>query len=128
MTGAPHTHDEVVRATEATGAAMRPQAVPVNGYETQGAFVVVAPLPAVTASDVTVEVRDGRLRFWAPLRSAGPREYVLHEWEYGGYEREVALPAGFGAGLEASLVNGQLAVRVLRGEPSGPLSTHPTAG
>jgi HSP20 family molecular chaperone IbpA len=95
---------------------MRPQSVPVNAYETAGAFVVLAPFPAVTARDVTVEVRPGRLRFFARLRNAAPRDYVLHEWEYGSYEREIDLPAGFGCTVEATLANGQLAIRVLRGE------------
>ena len=53
---------------------MRAQRVPVNVYETPGALVIVAPLPAVTANDVSVELRSGHLRFWAHLRSAGPRE------------------------------------------------------
>ena len=99
---------------------MYPQPVPVNMYEASGALVVVAPLPAVTAGDVTVEVHPGdpaTLRFWAHLRSAGPRDFLVHEWEYGGYERQLALPAGFGGGIEATLNNGQLAVRVLRGDP-----------
>jgi HSP20 family molecular chaperone IbpA len=98
---------------------MYPQSVPVNMYEATGALVVVAPLPAVTAADVTVEVRRGdpaTLRFWAHLRSAPPRDFLVHEWEYGGYERELDLPAGFGSGVEATLNNGQLAVRVLRGD------------
>ena len=106
---------------------MRPQNVPVNVYETTGALVVMAPLPAVTADDVTVELRQGMLRFWASLRSAGPREYLVHEWEYGGYEREIDLPTGFGSGVEATLANGQLAIRVLRGDPAGDLSVKPTA-
>lgn len=101
---------------------MRPQTVPVNVYEATGALVVVAPLPAVTADDVTVELRGNRLRIWANLRSSGPREYLIREWEYGGYERELELPNGYGSGLEASLSNGQLAVRVLRGEPAGDLT------
>jgi len=110
---------DVRDSTAATEAAMRPQPVPVNMYETPEAIVVVAPLPAVQPSDVTVEIRDGCLRFYAHVRSAGQRDYLLHEWEYGGYERELELPPGFGAGVEASLANGQLAVRVLRGQPSG---------
>ena len=61
----------------------------------------------------------------AELRSAGPREFLINEWDYGNYEREVELPSGYGAGLEASLTNGQLAVRVLRGEPGGPLTVKP---
>ena len=82
---------------------MRPQRVPVNVYETPGALVVIAPLPAVTADDVTVELRPGALRFWAHLRSAGPREFLVQEWDYGGYEREVDVPEGFGGGVEEAV-------------------------
>jgi HSP20 family molecular chaperone IbpA len=73
-------------------------------------------LPAVTPRDVTIELTGATLRFWAHLRSAAPRDYLVHEWDYGGYEREVELPAGFGSGVEASLGSGQLAIRVLRGD------------
>ena len=115
------SHDDVAEATATTEAEMRPQAVPVNVYEASEALVVVAPLPAVTPDDVHVEVHPGppaTLRFWARVRSAGPREYLIHEWEYGGYEREFELPPGYGADIEASLNNGQLVVRVLCGEPA----------
>ena len=104
---------------------MRTQTVPVNIFETSGAVVVVAPLPAVTAEDVTIELRERTLRFWAHLRSAAPRNYLVHEWDYGGYEREIELPDGYGSGVEASLGNGQLAIRVLRGDPTGELSVTP---
>lgn len=106
---------------------MPPQRVPVNVYESPRALVIVAPLPAVTPSDVTVELSPGTLRFWAHLRSAGPRDYLVREWDYGGYEREVDIPDGFGSALEASLTNGQLVVRVLRGEPQDSLRIQPTA-
>lgn len=122
MASEQRTHQAVVDATAATEAAMRPQTVPVNVYEATGALVVVAPLPAVTADDVTVELRGSKLRFYANLRSSGPREYLIREWEYGGYERELDLPEGYGSGVEASLSNGQLAVRVLRGEPAGDIT------
>jgi HSP20 family molecular chaperone IbpA len=105
---------------------MRTQSVPVNMYETSGALVVLSPLPAVTAQDVTIELREQTLRFWAHVRSAPPRDYVTHEWEYGGYERELDVPDGFGGGVEASLVNGQLAIRVLRGEAPSFLSIKPS--
>jgi HSP20 family molecular chaperone IbpA len=95
---------------------MIPQNVPVNAYQTPGAFVIVALFPAVTENDVSVELTADGVRLCAELRSAGPREYVIHEWEYGGYERFVETPAGFGSGVEASLANGQLVVRVLSGE------------
>jgi HSP20 family molecular chaperone IbpA len=106
---------------------MAPQRVPVNAYETPGAFVIVAPFPAVTIDDVTVELTEREVRFWAELRSAGPRDYAIHEWEYGGYERAVDTPHGFGAGLEASLANGQLVVRVLRGDFGGSHRVRPAA-
>jgi HSP20 family molecular chaperone IbpA len=121
------THGEVVDATAEVEDEMRPQPVPVNVYETTNALVIVAALPAVSAADVTIELRPGGLRFWAHLRSAAPREYLLHEWDYGGYEREVTVPDGFGRGVEASLANGQLAIRVLRGEPVAALTVQPTA-
>lgn len=95
---------------------MTPQRVPVNAYEAPGAFVILAPVPGVTAEDVTVELSEGRVRFWAELRSAGPRDFALHEWEYGGYERSVDVPAGYGSDIAAALANGQLAIRVLAGE------------
>lgn len=119
------SHDEVVAATADTAATMRPQNVPVNAYETPGAFVILAPLPAVTAHDVSVELSAGSVRFWAELRAAGPRSYVLHEWEYGGYERTVEVPPGYGAGVEASLANGQLAIRVLSGTFTAPVRISP---
>jgi HSP20 family molecular chaperone IbpA len=128
MTARRPTHQEVTDATAAAEAAMRPQRVPVNVYETTGALVVIAPLPAVTADDVTIELRPGTLRFWAHLRSAGPRDFLVQEWDYGGYEREVDVPAGYGGGLEATLANGQLAIRVLRGEGTELVTTQPISG
>lgn len=121
------SHQDVVDATVATEATMRTQRVPVNVYEASEALVIVAPLPAVSPSDVTIELRQGAVRFWAHLRSAAPREYLVHEWEYGGYEREVDVPDGYGSGVEASLNNGQLAIRVLKGEPAT-VTIHPTVG
>ena len=119
------TQQQVKDATEATEATMPPQKVPVNVYETSGAVVIVAPLPAVTADDVNVELRQGCVRFWASLRSAGVREYLVKEWEYGGFEREIDLPDGYGSGVEASLANGQLAIRVLKGDFGGDKTVKP---
>lgn len=120
------SHQQVKDATASAEATMPPQRVPVNVYEATGALVVIAPLPAVQANDVTIELRPGSLRFWAHLRSAGPRDYLVQEWDYGGYEREVDLPAGYGSAVEATLANGQLAIRVLRGEPAQSLSVKPS--
>jgi HSP20 family molecular chaperone IbpA len=122
------SHDAVRASTDETARSMTPQRVPVNAYETPSAFVIVAPFPAVTENDVTVELREGEVRLWAELRSAGPREYAIQEWEYGGYERSVELPSGFGASVEASLKNGQLVVRVLSGDFTDQQWIHPNAG
>jgi HSP20 family molecular chaperone IbpA len=119
--------DRVAQATQTAEESMRPQTVPVNVYETQGAVVVIAPLPAVQAEDVAIDLQSGRLRITAALRSAPPRTYLVHEWEYGGYDREVEVPEGYGAGVEASLANGQLAIRVLKGEPTGRVTISPGA-
>jgi HSP20 family molecular chaperone IbpA len=127
MTSEQSTHGDVVASTASTEASMSPQRVPVNVHETSEALVIVAPLPAVTAKDVTVELRPGAVRFWAQLRSAGPRDYLVHEWHYGGYEREIDLPAGFGGGVEATLSNGQLAIRVLRGD-AATFTIQPSSG
>ena len=117
MTDEHARHQDIVDATANTEASMRTQTVPINMFEASGALVVVAPLPAVTPSDVTVELRGTTLRFWAHVRSAAPRDYLVHEWEYGGYERAVDIPSGYGEEVEASLGSGQLAIRVLKGEP-----------
>jgi HSP20 family molecular chaperone IbpA len=118
-------HDEVARATVETERVMRPQEVPVNLYEASDALVLVAPLPAVRPEDVAIDLWPGRLRIRASLRSAAPRDYLLHEWDYGGYERELDLPEGWGGAAEASLANGQLAVRILPGTVAGRTTTHP---
>jgi HSP20 family molecular chaperone IbpA len=80
----------------------------------------------VTHEDVRIELHDGMLRFWAHVRSSGPRQHLLHEWEYGGYEREVEVPPGYGQSVEASLANGQLAIRLLPGAPTSAITTTPS--
>ena len=110
------TQQQVKDATAEAADSRPPQNVPVNVYETTNALVVLAPMPAVQAEDVTIELTPGKVRLCAELRSAGPRDYLINEWDYGNYEREVDLPSGYGGGVEASLMNGQLAVRVLKGE------------
>ena len=104
--------------TDAVAAETPPQQVPVNMYEADAALVGVAPLPAVMGDDVTIDLQPGLLTIRAEMRTAAPKDYLMHEWDYGPYERQVDLPDGFGAGAEATLNNGQLAVRVLRGAPT----------
>ncbi len=104
------------------------QYVPVNMYETEGAVVIVAPLPGVMADDVEITVEGRRATIRAAMRTAATKEYILHEWHYGPYERTVELPDGFGGPGAATLGNGQLALRVERGEPSpDPVVVNPTS-
>ena len=104
------------RAGEAGGETMR---VPVNVYETEEALVVVAPLPGVMPGDISVTIDGGKLHIAASMRSPAAKNYLVHEWHYGPFERIVDLPDGFGAGGAATFGNGQLAVRLTRGSGSG---------
>src|SRR4051812_30969285 len=92
------------------------QSVPVNMYETDGALVIVASLAGMMADDVDVAVDDGAVTIRAAMRSAAPKDYLLHEWQYGPFERRVEVPTGFGGAAEATFANGQLALRIERGE------------
>ena len=102
--------------TGASAASGTPQHVPVNVYEAERALVIVAPLPGVMADDVSVVVEPGSATITAAMRTTAEKDYILHEWHYGPYERTVELPDGFGGKAEASFANGQLALRVERGE------------
>ena len=110
------------QAGEAGGETM---VVPVNVYEAGEALVVVAPLPGVQAEDVNVSVEGDQLRITAAMRSPAAKEYLVHEWHYGPYERVVSLPPGFGGGGTATFGNGQLAIRLTRGEGGGPIPVKP---
>jgi HSP20 family protein len=91
------------------------QRVPVNMYETDDALVIVAPMPGVVAADVEIVVEADQLTLRARLRApAATKNYVMHEWDYGDYERSVPLPRVFHGEVTASLGNGQLAVSVGR--------------
>ena len=93
--------------------------VPVNVYEAGEALVVVAPLPGVGPDDVEVAVDGDHLRITAAMRSPAAKDYLVHEWHYGPYQRELDLPVGFGGGGTATFGNGQLAIRLTRGEGAG---------
>ena len=108
-------------------AAARPQNIPVNLFEADGAVVLVAALPGVMATDVEVIVEARGLSISAEARTLAPKAYILHEWHYGPYERFVELPEGFEGDISASFGNGQLAVRVGRGgHRSGAVVVRPT--
>ena len=93
-----------------------PQRVPVNMYETDGAVVLIMPLPGVMADDVTIDIEDDRVHVNATERSAADKDYISHEWHYGPYERMVSVPKEFRGAASATFGNGQLALRIERGD------------
>ena len=111
--------DDAGRIAEAVSAGTEMQSVPVNVYESGTALVIIAPLPGVMPDDVSVTVEPGRVTIAADMRSPAPKDYILHEWHYGPFERTLDVPKGFGADAKASFGNGQLAVSLGRGEPAG---------
>jgi HSP20 family molecular chaperone IbpA len=108
--------------------AAEPQPVPVNLYPAEEALVLVAPLPGVMADDVEVVIEPGLLTVSAAMRTAAPKDYLLHEWHYGPYRRSIELPWGFGATATASFGNGQLAVHIGRGDATERFVVRPRNG
>ena len=88
------------------------QQMPVNVWLTERSAVVVAPMPGVMPEDVEITLDQTTLTLKADCRTPANRDYVLHEWHYGPYERVLDLPDGFQGSVVASLGKGQLAVRV----------------
>ena len=88
--------------------------VPVNVYESDGAIVVIAPLPGVMEDNIEVRLDGRELTISATMRAPAPKQYLVHEWHYGPFERTVELPDGFAGPLTTSFGNGQLAVSVPR--------------
>jgi HSP20 family molecular chaperone IbpA len=93
-----------------------PQRVPVNMYETEGAVVLIMPLPGVMADDVSIDIDDDRVHINAVERTAAEKDYITHEWHYGPYERMVSIPKEFRGPASATFGNGQLALRIERGD------------
>jgi HSP20 family protein len=94
------------------------QTVPINLYDTGGDLVVVTPMPGVEAENIDVELLGRTLTLRAGMR--GPkqtrREYLIHEWTYGPYERTVQLPVDVdGAHANASHDNGVLVLTFPKG-------------
>ena len=98
----------------AVDASHDPTWVPLNMYEAEEAYVVIAPLPGVMPDDIDVRVEGNSLGIYAEMRTPAIKAYLLHEWHYGPYERTIDLPHDASEQFETSFGNGQLAVRVLK--------------
>jgi HSP20 family protein len=94
------------------------QPFPVNAYETTGALVIVAALPGVMPDDIELVLEPGRLSITAAMRTPAPKDYLLHEWHYGPFQRTVEIPEDVGREVHATHGNGQLAVSLAKGAPA----------
>ncbi len=103
------------------------QEIAVNTYRTEGALVLVAPMPGVMPDDIEITVDRTTIDLRAELRTDAPKDYVIHEWDYGAYERTIDIGEGYGVPVTASLGKGQLVVSLTAGGevPSSPLVVHP---
>ena len=54
-----------------------PQTIPVNGFTTTDAIVLIASMPGVTPDDVTIEVDGSCVSLRAARRTDAPKEYFL---------------------------------------------------
>ena len=99
---------------QAVATANDPQEVPVNMYEADAAYVVMAPLPGVMPDDIHVRIEGHELFIEAEMRTPAIKAYLVHEWHYGPYQRAVKLPDDCNGQFETSFGNGQLAVRLFR--------------
>lgn len=106
------------------------QEVAVNAYRTDSSLVVVAPMPGVMPEDIVIDLTGTHLRLHAELRSDAPKDYVIHEWDYGAYERTIDIGDGYGGPVTASLGKGQLVVSLTAGgDPlSTPVEVQPAGG
>jgi HSP20 family protein len=101
-----------------------PTAIPVNIFENERELMVVAPMPGVDVTDISVEVTgDGQLTLRASQHGEGQEriEHLLREWSYGPYQRSVALPRAVDAG-RANLAygNGVLAITLPKTDATVP--------
>jgi HSP20 family molecular chaperone IbpA len=104
------------------------QRIPLNAYETSHALVVVAPMPGVMPEDVDVVIDGECLVLESRLRTDAPKDYVIHEWDYGSYRRSEPIAAGYGMPVTARMGNGQLVVTLTRGgdrPPGGRIEVQP---
>jgi len=71
----------------------RAQELPINLFETPEELVVIAPMPGAEPEDIALRLEDGTLYFAASERgSEASKKYLVKEWSYGPYARQIKLP------------------------------------
>jgi HSP20 family protein len=93
------------------------QPIPINLYRTHDRLMIAAPLPGLEPDDILVEVTEqNQLILHADLRGTlkEAKEVLLHEWDAGGYHRELTLPEPVdGEHATVTYGNGVLVVALL---------------
>jgi HSP20 family protein len=103
-----------------------PLALPVNLFEADEEFMLVAPMPGMREEDIQIDLQRDVLTIRAQFRGElKPEEtgkrYLVHEWHYGGYERTLELPEHVDIeGVEANLGNGILTVKLPKSREQRP--------
>jgi HSP20 family protein len=99
-------------------------AVPVNLFDNDRELMVVAPMPGVAPEDISVDVTDdGRLTVRAAQHGEGQERirYLVREWSYGPYERQIELPYAVDARrANVSYGNGVLTLTLPRASATSP--------
>lgn len=88
---------------------------PVDVYETEDEFWIVAALPGVEADDFSLSIEGSVLRMTGQRRLPGvAREAAIHRLEipYGRFERNIRLPAQPLTLDQSELANGCLIIRL----------------
>jgi len=118
--------DEMEGALERFSGALgrRESQPPLSIFQDADGVTVMAELPGVALSGVTVEMEGDRLRLSARRsRPEGAKDEQYHRQEraVGEFVREVRLPAGLDADkIEAKLADGILTVRLPKAESARP--------
>ncbi len=98
-------------------------APPVDVYESEDEFVLVANLPGVDKYNVKVKLEEDNLILMGRIdyESAVNRNYILKETETGNYYRKFHLSENVDSGrIEARFENGQLIVNLPKHEKIKP--------
>lgn len=95
---------------------------PVDIEESEDAWLVEAELPGVSRKDIDVEVRDSELTISGEIKEREGRGVLRRRTRRRGrFEYRVTLPGGADReGVEASLDEGVLTVRIPKSEQSRP--------
>src|SRR5262249_50381729 len=106
-----------------------PQTLPVNLFEADTEFVLVAPMPGMREEDIQIDLQRNVLTIRAQFRGElKPEEtgkrYLVHEWHYGAFERSLELPEQVETGgVEATLGTGILPVKLPKSRAQRPRQT-----